>query len=155
MIINEPVISYRKKTIEKVFIDNGKSAYGHLVKFIETGGEVKDLTLEHLILICLNNRGFVIKTEVLAIGTDNACLVKPSIVLRQVLINRAQSFIISHNHPSGDPSPSAADCRITRQMAEAAKTIDLNFLDHVITGEKENDSLGIGYYSFREAGIIN
>jgi DNA repair protein RadC len=155
MIIHEPVVSYRKKTIEKVLIDTGNSAYNYLKNWMETNGEIKDFGLEHLILVSLNTRGCVIKTEILSIGTDTSCLVKPSIVLRQVLINRAQSFIIAHNHPSGDPSPSTADRRITRQIAEASITIDLNFLDHLVIGEKENDSSGIGYYSFRESGNIS
>ena len=60
----------------------------------------------------------------------------------------------SHNHPSGDPSPSAADIQLTRQLREAAAAVDIPLLDHVIIGRRGADPLGRGYYSFREAGLL-
>ena len=60
----------------------------------------------------------------------------------------------SHNHPSGDPSPSAADIQLTRQLREAAAAVDITLLDHVIIGRRGADPLGRGYYSFREAGLL-
>ena len=59
-----------------------------------------------------------------------------------------------HNHPSGDPAPSAADVQVTRQLREAAKTLDIDLLDHVIVGQSAADPRGTGYYSFRESGVI-
>jgi DNA repair protein RadC len=59
-----------------------------------------------------------------------------------------------HNHPSGDPAPSAADIQVTRQLREAALAIDISLLDHVIIGQPTADPLGRGYYSFREAGLL-
>ncbi len=59
-----------------------------------------------------------------------------------------------HNHPSGDPSPSAADIQLTRQLREAAAAVDIPLLDHVIIGRRGADPLGRGYYSFREAGLL-
>jgi DNA repair protein RadC len=59
-----------------------------------------------------------------------------------------------HNHPSGDPSPSAADIQLTRQLREAATAVDIPLLDHVIIGLRGADPLGRGYYSFREAGLL-
>lgn len=55
---------------------------------------------------------------------------------------------------SGDPAPSAADIKITRQLSDAAKTVDIQLIDHVIVGRPAADPLGLGYYSFREAGLI-
>jgi DNA repair protein RadC len=60
----------------------------------------------------------------------------------------------SHNHPSVDPSPSAADIQLTRQLREAAAPVDIPLLDHVIIGRRGADPLGRGYYSFREAGLL-
>ena len=55
---------------------------------------------------------------------------------------------------SGDPAPSAADLQVTRQLREAARTIDIELLDHVILGRAGADPCGRGYFSFREAGLL-
>ncbi len=55
---------------------------------------------------------------------------------------------------SGDPAPSSADLQVTRQIRDAARTMDIELLDHVIIGAKEDDPRGVGHYSFREAGLI-
>ncbi|HRJ48868.1 MAG TPA: JAB domain-containing protein, partial [Opitutaceae bacterium] len=64
------------------------------------------------------------------------------------------AVVCAHNHPSGDPAPSAADVQITRLLREAARTVDIQLLDHVILGRPEADPAGRGYYSFREAGVL-
>lgn len=61
-------------------------------------------------------------------------------------------MIVVHNHPSGDPSPSDADVRLTRRLAEAAKLLQIPLLDHLIVGQPANGSPG--YFSFREPGMI-
>ena len=66
----------------------------------------------------------------------------------------ASGFVLVHNHPSGDPSPSQADIRATRQLREAAKVVQLDLLDHVIVGQAEHDPAGTGYYSFAESGLL-
>jgi hypothetical protein len=58
------------------------------------------------------------------------------------------------NQPSGDPSPSAADIQLTRQLREAAAAVDIPLLEHVIVGRRGADPLGRGYYSFGEAGLL-
>ena len=62
--------------------------------------------------------------------------------------------VILHNHPSGDPSPSAQDVQMTKQLREAARIIDIDLVDHLIVGTDEDDPLKVGHYSFREAGIL-
>jgi len=57
-------------------------------------------------------------------------------------------------HPSGDPAPGAPDVHVTRPVREAAKTVDIDFLDHVIVGRTETDPPGRGGYSFRAAGLL-
>jgi DNA repair protein RadC len=57
-------------------------------------------------------------------------------------------------HPSGDPAPLAADVQITHLLREAAKTVEISFLDHVIIGRASADPLGTGFYSFRQAGLL-
>jgi DNA repair protein RadC len=57
-----------------------------------------------------------------------------------------------HNHPSGDPSPSEADMRLTRRILEAARILQVNLMDHIIIGAPEPDRSE--YFSFKEAGVI-
>lgn len=61
----------------------------------------------------------------------------------------------SHNHPSGDPSPRAANIQRTRQLLKAAAAVDIPLLDHVIIGRRGTDPLGRGYHSFRGAGFLD
>lgn len=55
---------------------------------------------------------------------------------------------------SGDPTPSAPDVQVTRLLRDAARTVDITLIDHLIVGQPANDPTGRGYYSFREAGVI-
>lgn len=87
-------------------------------------------------------------------GTQTSCLVHPREVFKAAILNHATEFAVSHNHPSGDPSPSKADLEITRQLHEAGKIMGISLIDHLIMGEKELDPNGLGYYSFRHAGLL-
>jgi DNA repair protein RadC len=152
MIIHEARIEYVRKEIEEILLDEPEKIYQHVYKFMSQN--VENPTVEHCILVCLNSKLKVVNTKILTIGTSNQTLVKPSEVIKHVLLNNCNAFIISHNHPSGEPSPSSADLNVTRKLREAAQVMDMHFLDHVIIGERENDSLGLGYYSFRSAGVL-
>ena len=78
----------------------------------------------------------------------------PREVFRAAIETSASAVVCVHNHPSGDPSPSAADVRVTRTLREAAQTVDIALLDHVIVGDAAHDPTGLGYYSFRDAGVL-
>jgi DNA repair protein RadC len=69
-----------------------------------------------------------------------------------VIIHSAHSFVLVHNHPSGDPNPSEADTRLTRRVTEASRILQIQLLDHVIIGQPMNGRHG--YFSFKEAGIF-
>jgi DNA repair protein RadC len=84
----------------------------------------------------------------------DSTLVAPREVFRGEILANASALVVAHNHPSGDPAPSQADLRVTRALREAAKVIEIALLDHVIVGDFKADPLGIGHYSFREAGLL-
>ena len=85
-------------------------------------------------------------------GTINESLAYPRDIFRPVIGRSAYAFVFVHNHPSGEPTPSEADIRLTRRLAEGARILQINMLDHVIVGQSfENRS---GYFSFKEAGLI-
>lgn len=105
-------------------------------------------------VVMLNRRSAVRGWHFLSLGTATAALVHPREVLRICLVAGACAFVVMHNHPSGDPSPSAADLNATRNLREAARAVDLSFVDHCIIGRVAADPRCQGFYSFRGAGII-
>ena len=89
---------------------------------------------EHFWALYLNSQNRLIAAHEVSVGTLSASLVHPREVFKPALLCGAASVIIGHNHPSGEPAPSQEDMRLTRQLAEAAKLLDLRLLDHVIIG---------------------
>ncbi|MBU0679415.1 MAG: DNA repair protein RadC [Verrucomicrobia bacterium] len=87
-------------------------------------------------------------------GILDASLVHPREVFKEAIRTSAAAIICAHNHPSGDPAPSSEDIRVTRQLLEAGRVIDIPLLDHIILGNREagrsND-----FFSLRESGLIS
>ena len=112
------------------------------------------LETEKCWILTLNTRNRVQRCVELTSGTAHQTLVRAAEVMREVVRDSASAFILAHNHPSGDPAPSAGDNQVTRRLKEAASTLDVRFHDHIVLGEPALDPVGIGYYSYREAGLI-
>jgi DNA repair protein RadC len=89
---------------------------------------------EHFWAIFLNAKNHYLLHTLISTGTQSASLVHPREVLGPALREGAVSVVLVHNHPSGDPSPSREDLRLTRQLADAATLLDLRVHDHVIIG---------------------
>ena len=86
-------------------------------------------------------------------GLLDASLVHPREVFKEAIRSASAAVVLAHNHPSGDPSPSAEDVRITKQLVEAGRIVDIHVLDHVVLG-RQGGGGGIDFFSFREAGIV-
>jgi DNA repair protein RadC len=80
-------------------------------------------------------------------GILNSSLVHPREVFREAIAERAAAIVLVHNHPSGDPSPSADDRAITTQLVQAGRVLDIPVADHVVIGRGR-------YLSFAEAGLL-
>ena len=120
---------------------------------------MKDVLEEHpmqevFYVILLNQKNKPLGRIAITSGTVSGTLVHPREVFRPAILAGASAIICAHNHPSGDPAPSAADLTVTRLLREAAKTVEISLLDHVVLGRSECDPAGIGYYSFRSAGLL-
>jgi DNA repair protein RadC len=115
---------------------------------------VSGLEVEKFWAFCLDRRNRLRKRVEVSSGIATAALAHPREVFRAAIREAASAVVCAHNHPSGDPSPSAADIQLTRQLREAAAAVDIPLLDHVIIGRRGADPLGRGYYSFREAGLL-
>lgn len=107
---------------------------------------------ETLVVVMLNARLRPFAWNRVSLGTVDSCTAHPRDILRPVIMAGAYGFVLMHNHPSGDPTPSQADKRVTRRIVEASQLMQLTFLDHVIVGKPSPGHEG--YYSFREAGIV-
>ncbi len=116
------------------------------------GAEMGKLRRESLRALLLNTRHGLIRVEEISLGSLNESCAHPREILRPAVLHSAYAFILVHNHPSGDPMPSAQDRQLTRQLAEAAGHLQIAFLDHIIIGRKSEKTPA--YFSFCEAGIF-
>ena len=112
------------------------------------------LAVEKFWVLCLNRKNRLLRRVEVTSGTATATLAHPREVFREAIRESAAAVVCAHNHPSGDPAPSAPDIALTRTLRDAAKSIDIALLDHVIVGRAAADPAGRGYYSFREAGLL-
>jgi len=112
------------------------------------------LQVEKFWVLCLNRKNRLLKQVEITSGTATAALAHPREVFRAAIRESATGIVCAHNHPSGDPAPSAPDVNVTRQLREASKTVDIHLLDHVIVGRPDADPLGRGHFSFRDAGLL-
>jgi DNA repair protein RadC len=106
---------------------------------------------EQVITLLLSARMRPIGHHLLSIGTLNESAVHPRETLRPAIIHSAYAFILMHNHPSSDATPSRADHHITQQIQKAADLLQIHFYDHIIVGNPWSTTPS---FSFREAGIL-
>lgn len=109
--------------------------------------EMRYFKEEHFRAIFLDTRNQVINNRDLSIGSLNASIAHPREILRAAITHSAAAFVLVHNHPSGDPTPSAEDVTLTKRMKEAGELIGIPALDHLVIGD------GV-YVSFKERGMM-
>lgn len=107
---------------------------------------------EHVVVLALNSRGRLMGWHLVSIGGFSEASCHPREVLRPIIVRAAPSFILCHNHPSGEPSPSRADEIVTRRIREASGIFQIDLIDHVIIGLPLKNR--IPYFSFRENGLL-
>lgn len=107
---------------------------------------------ETMVVVLLNTRMRIIGHAIVSIGLIDTVQVHPREVFRPAIIGAAKSVCLMHNHPSGDASPSESDIRVTRQIAEAGKILQIEVTDHVVVGRKTDCNRG--FASLRELGIL-
>lgn len=119
-------------------------------KYLEAMGEMSQ---ECFTILTLNTKNRVIQKHLISLGTLNSSLVHPRETFRPAILDSAAAIILAHNHPSGDPTPSAEDLKITKQLIQAGEIMGIKVLDHVIIGSSD---LGLfqPFLSLREVGLI-
>lgn len=111
------------------------------------GAQLRDLPVEEFHVLALGSQSQVLKQVMVTRGLLNSSLVHPREVFHVAISARAAGIIVVHNHPSGDPTPSADDRSVTHQLVESGRLLDVPVYDHVVlAGER--------YVSFAEAGLL-
>ena len=105
---------------------------------------------EAFVVAFLNTKNRVIDHEVVSVGTINSSIVHPREVFRNAIINKANSVILCHNHPSGDLNPSKEDISITERLRETGNLLGIRVLDHLIINGINQQEL----YSFKAKGVL-
>jgi DNA repair protein RadC len=111
------------------------------------GPRLEDLPVEEFHVAVLDTQRRLERDVTVSRGILNSALVHPREVFRDAIAERAATVILVHNHPSGDPTPSADDRAVTSQLAAAGRILDIAVQDHVIIGRGR-------YVSFVEAGLL-
>ncbi|MCF7925902.1 MAG: DNA repair protein RadC [Candidatus Izimaplasma sp.] len=126
---------------EQLVLSSPESIYSYIKH------DIANQNQEHFIALFFTTKGALIKHETLFIGTLNSAVVHPRVLFKKAVLHSAASFVVCHNHPSGDPTPSQNDLKITKTIKENATMMAIVFMDHVIIGKDK-------YFSFKEKGLL-
>lgn len=102
---------------------------------------------ESLVVLCVDTKNRITAMNVASVGILNGSMVHPREVFKPAILANAAAIILVHNHPSGDPAPSPEDRKVTQNILEAGKIMNIALLDHIVIGERN-------YYSFKDNGLI-
>lgn len=108
--------------------------------------EMTCLETEQLRILMLDTKNKLVGVHTAYSGSLNTCVIRIGEIIREPIRRGCAAFILCHNHPSGDPTPSPEDLRVTEMVKEAAELIDINLIDHIVIGRNR-------YVSMRERGI--
>ena len=123
-----------------------------VVRLLRETARTLDCEVFWVLLLDTRNR-LLRPPDAVSRGLLNASLVHPREVFKGAIRASAAAVILAHNHPSGDPAPSAEDLAITRQLVESGRIIGIPVMDHVILGRRAGATAG--HFSLREAGLVN
>jgi DNA repair protein RadC len=123
----------------------------NVVRLVRDQNQAKNV--ETLQVLLLNTRKRLIRVDDITNGTLDTLLVHPREVFRAAIAANAASIVLVHNHPSGDPSPSEADIRVTRDLIRAGQLLKIEVVDHIIIGRASTDRAK-DYSSLRELGYF-
>jgi DNA repair protein RadC len=110
-------------------------------------GRMRHLDREHFRAVLLNTRHEVLDVTAVAVGGLDSAPIHPREVFKEAIRRSAAAVILVHNHPSGNPEPSADDLRITARLQEAGRVVGIDVLDHIIIGDGR-------FVSLRERGAL-
>ncbi len=131
LLVKEQDFEYNKKITNALDI----------VTFVRETLKIQNESQEVIYVLTLNNKNEIISFLEIARGGLNMCNLSISHLLKTVLLSNSNKFILIHNHPSGDPTPSKNDIDITKDILKASKILKVEFLDHLVIGDNEYKSI--------------
>ncbi len=140
----EPLGRFVREVTDPVVVTSPSQVAEYLMERIYNPFEAFDQEELHCLLLNTKNR---ITHEVMVYrGTVNTAMVREAEIFKEAVRVNAPAIIISHLHPSGDPAPSPEDVRVTKQIVDAGKLLDVAVLDHIVIGRNQ-------YVSMKEKGV--
>jgi len=137
-LLRELDITYRFKKID---CDITEAYLGKPDKVAEIFKFLQRETKEQFIVVNLSQQHTILNYEVVAIGSANNIVIRPAEVFRGAILLNAPAILLVHNHPSGDPTLSAADIAFTQQLTLVAKQLQIAIVDHVVIGFNQFTSI--------------
>jgi DNA repair protein RadC len=131
----------RDRADRKTFFGSSRAVFDYLFH------SMRDLNREVFKTLFLNRKNELVFDEDMFMGTLTGSAVYPREIMALALEKKAAALVFVHNHPSGDPTPSAEDRRLTRDLVWSAKLLMIQVLDHIVIGQGT-------YYSFADEGLI-
>ena len=110
-------------------------------------GNIRFLDEERFIVVALNTKNQLIEMWTVSIGGLDGCHIEPREVFKRAIFHNVSRIVLVHNHPSGDPTPSSDDMRLTTRLQKAGEVLGISVLDHLVIGDNS-------YSSFRDLGIM-
>ena len=125
------VVERKVKQIWNEVVSEPVENPGDVTAYLDTL-DIRSADREMFVVLHLDVRNRVVAHEITSIGSQTASLVHPREVFKSAILKGACSIILSHNHPSGDPSPSKDDIDLTHRLVEAGRLMGIDVLDHII-----------------------
>lgn len=145
--INVYTVELVRESAKVYDLEKAVTSPGRAVEIVDTVLGLSTKTKEHLVMASLNTKNEIVGLHTIHIGSVNASIVHPREVFQQAVLNNATSIMVFHNHPSGDPSHSQEDVKVTRRLVEAGKIMGIELLDHIVIGDGS-------YTSLKEKGFV-
>ena len=134
---------YEKSLSSRPFITDTQKAIDLFTKYWKL---VPASDQERFVVACLDVKNGVQSIVEITVGTLDASLVHPREVFKPAFLEGSAGILLSHNHPSGNPTPSPQDIAVTDRLTEVGKLIGINVLDHIIYGDGTGDAISIREY---------
>jgi DNA repair protein RadC len=137
MLVKEIAVRYGEKRIMGQSFQKSVDVFDHFKIRLGTARQ------EQFYVLILDNKHRIISEQMITQGTLNQTLIHPREIFAPAIEKRAQALILLHNHPSGNPEPSAQDLKMTKRLIEVGEIVGITVLDHIIIGSDN-------YYSFAD-----
>lgn len=140
-VVTIKLVKERSMKVTNKNMDGPKTVYNIVSQYLEGADR------EYLVVLSLNTKNVINSISTVSIGSLNSSIVHPREVFKTLIETNAGFFIIAHNHPSGNPTPSQEDINITKRLQECGKIMGIELLDHIIIGDND-------YISLKEEGYV-